>query len=89
MYMYFLQEYLPKFWNSDFYRAGPLGYARQPVSWSGREEGGVAGAGGRGREEERRWQTAGYWQWLEHIHVYLSHGIRSHTIEDANRVIFS
>ena len=42
------------------------------------------GAGGRGGEEERRgsgggqgdgrWQTAGYWQWLENIHVYLSHG---------------
>ena len=51
MYMYFLQEYLPKFWNSDFYRAGPLGHARQPVYWSGREEGGVVGTGGRGGEE--------------------------------------
>ena len=57
--MYFLQEYLPKFWNSDFYRAGPLGHARQPVSWSGGEEGGVVGAGGRGGEEERRGSGGG------------------------------
>ena len=41
------------------------------------QEGGVVGAGGRGGEEERRgsgggqgdsrWQTAGYWQWLENM----------------------